>query len=248
MSFPNTTPKPEFCPSMFTPRSFLVLLIATLFYTCQNENPIKQDYEAIEKGSARLRETGIFVLDSLHSVIKWTAKSDDGQFVQGVIHPNVGTLLLEKERVVGGYWEGHWSKGEVKDHSPVLNPDKLMQILIDSNIRLGRNGGKKFRFEISQSNRQVVRTDFKVTQEDSTISRITHQFMGNLLFADSILYATLPVRLEIQPGAIKVDGSYKLNFNDFGVNWKPTKSNSTLSFRPPVLLDYSLVFQPFGNK
>lgn len=222
---------------------FYLLFLGLILASCQPENPVGAEYAAIEQASASLSGASVFILDSTKSEICWTATTPDGQFVKGKIHPNLGSLISEKERLLAGFWSGTWDKVSDITSSPTLQTSSWFKMLLDSNQQLGGFQGKKFHMELTQIGRQIIRSDYKTTPESEEQTGVTHQMQGNLTLADSVLYVTLPAQIKFSPGVISVSGNYSLNYNDFGIFSAFRNVKETAQFKPPVQIKYNLFFQ-----
>lgn len=225
-----------------TPRSLFYILFFATLASCQNENPVKQDYESIERGSAKLRGAQIFVLDSIESEINWVVSSADAKVLKGTLHPTVGSILVEKERILAGFWEGRLFSGILNEKPADFNPQAAIKTLKDSNRRLYRARANRFHFELAQVNRQIIRSDFKVSTESHSNESASHIFQGNLSVADSVLFASLPVNLNISQKRVQISGSYRLNYSDFGIYSKSPEKLEMSTFQPAAELKYKLIF------
>lgn len=222
---------------------FNLFLFAGIITGCRQENPVRAEYEAIEQASASLSGASVFILDSVQSKIAWTATTPDGQFVKGTIHPNLGSLISEKERLLAGFWSGNWDKVSDLTSLPTLDISAAFKTLLDSNKHLSGAQARKFHMELTQIGREIVRSDYKTTPESGEKLEITHQIQGNLNLADSILYITLPVQIQFKPDLILISGKYSLNYNDFGIFTAYRNKKETAQFKPPVHIQYQFIFR-----
>ncbi|HRH34063.1 MAG TPA: hypothetical protein PKY12_03350 [Catalimonadaceae bacterium] len=226
---------------MFT-RLIAVFSVFIALSSCQNENPVKQEYESIEMASSKISGARIFVLDSAQSEINWVISRPDAKVLKGVLHPRVGSILVEKERVLAGFWKGPLFESKLIEMPSGFDPQVALKALKDSNRRLNRTEANQFYFDLAQVNRQIIRSDYKVNSEVDSKERVSHIFQGNLDVADSVLYVSLPVFLEIGEKQVKISGRYRLNSSDFGVFSKPSGKNEMESFQPAAELNYRLIF------
>lgn len=223
-------------------RYFSFIIFCFALASCQNENPVKQEYESIEKGSAKLSGAQIFVLDSIESEINWVVSSADAKVLKGTLHPSVGSILVEKERILAGFWEGRLFSGSLIEKPADFEPEAAIKALKDSNQRLYRAKANRFHFDLAQVNRQILRSDFKVSNESNSKETASHIFQGNLSVADSVLFASLPVNLNISPKRIQISGTYRLNYSDFGIFSKSPEKLEMSTFQPAAELKYKLIF------
>lgn len=221
---------------------FPFLLFCLLFSSCTQENPVEKEYENIGHSSSKISGVSVFVLDSNASALNWIVARPDGKSIKGTLHPTIGSLLVEKERILAGFWEGNSFDGTDIVSSPGLDLSQLVRTLLDSNRKLRSSVGKKYHFELAQIGRQIIRSDYKVTVEMDSSQSITHIIQGNLQLADSSLSVTLPVFVQLGEKKCEIRGEYKLNYTDFGVNSGPKAHLNVQDFSTPVQVKYRLVF------
>ena len=232
------------CPRMYS-RIFILFSLATglgLFGACNRKQGVDQEYQQISEAASHLSRPRVYTLNSAQSEIVWEATGQNNRFLKGKFTPHIGSMVLENQLLVAGFWSGNLWQNQVFVERRNSIAENDWKALADSTPVLRSEAGKQMRFDISQVSRFVVRSDFRTGYQAGPDSAATHLLQGQLILADSTLPVQLPVKLTIGTKRIEIQGNYTLNYPDFGIGHQARMMEPKLIWNKSIPIKYRLVF------
>ena len=227
-------------------RSFLFFLGFAIAFlaACSQQGGTEEDYRQIEETSAALENSSVYVLDSHASWIEWKVQKTQGpHFLQGKLRLTKGSVVVEKGNVIAGFLESDVWKNANPDSVPSDYTLKDKALFCDSFPRACSPSGSRIRFDLEQSGRFVVRSEFRQDQDVKADSGLTHQYQFKLTLADSTLPTYCQVRQQVNEREVRVDGLYKLQVRDFGIFVRPRNPHYVPNWYTEIPMQMHLVFR-----
>jgi hypothetical protein len=226
----------------FNKPKLVLLLCLILPLACQHKPTLQEEYKVIQESASKLRNGKVFIVDSDSSYVEWKLKKEGSPDLTGRFKPSKGTLILENEQIVAGFFEGDLWDGNSFLTKTAFNLAKEKTALLDSFPKLNGEWGRIVRMDITQTGHNIARSDYHSISSFDTTSNLV--LLSNLTLADSLLPVTLPVKETLSTKRIELKGNFRLNARDFGVLIRPRNPNYKTPWSSEIPLSFHLVFRP----
>jgi hypothetical protein len=225
--------------------STLILFVSTFFVGCNQKQAVRDDYSLINEAASKLTDASVYVIDTDSSYVSWTINKNEGPALTGSFHPAKGSLVLEKGVIVAGFLEGDLWDNNKADPNNSIDFAKEKKAILDSFPRLQTKDGRNLRFDITQSGRSVLRSDFRLYTGLPEDSIPGYSFQVNMVLADSLLAVVLPFKQSASKSRFKLDCSHVINVQEFGVLSNPKNPSALSKWSPNIPLKFHLVFKKY---
>jgi len=225
--------------------AFFLLLVFT--YSCKEKNGIQEEYRQIAEATSKLSNGVFYIIDTDSSQVLWEVQNSTGQVLSGKITPEKGSLILEKERLVGGFIASSFKNIFILKNEMKLNPTKEKKKLLDSLPKLRSEKAKILRIDIEQSGRQIMNSGFREGINPGIDTSVTHILQVSVLFGDSIKNISLPATLIKKPNRITLNAKSSISYSEFGIQTGRYGSESSRAWNSWIPLKFHLVFKPYAH-
>jgi hypothetical protein len=211
---------------------------------CTQKQSLHEEYNQIGEAASKLEGAQVFILDADSSYVTWRSRNRKGTEASGKFRPSKGSLVIEDGGIVAGFLEGDLFSDVIPDANPTLNLEKEKKMLIDSFPVLQTARGRLIRFDITQSERIVDRSDFRQTIALQTDSIPGISLRCNLELADSLLAVSITSQQIRQKNKILLKGNHVLNAREFGLFSIGQNPSMVPLWTPEIPLVFHLIFSP----
>ncbi len=211
---------------------------------CRQENSLTEEYRELAKVTEKMKGSSFWVLDSTRSSIRFEANQSSSAMVSGKIPLHKGTLLMEKESVLAGFFEGKLSDCRVEENNSHLDMKAELKMLKDSLPVLFSRQGSRIRADLMQGGKQVQRTGYREPVVSGSGESCTHIFQVKWEFADSVLTIPLPATLKFEKKNTRFAAVADLGYQDFGLFYRRMPGGASV-WMPLIKCRIELVFKPF---
>lgn len=220
-----------------------VVLLWLALSACSHKKGIEDEYRELAQASKSLSDSQFFVVQPDSSVLEVfhpfleNANQPDSFSIQA------GSLITENEQIAAGFFSGNLQDGFRK--WPTDKKEAFIRLLTDSVPKTRGANGKTVRAEIVQCSRMVARSGFKEIQGDQAASTYAYQLQVMWTMADSTLPLSIPVNIRFEKTAVRLNGRFDFNPQDFGLPLKEGGKLGALKARPTITVQLKLKFSPF---
>ena len=222
-----------------------LILPLGILLSCESKHGLKEEYKQMAEATSRLSNGKMFVIDSDSSTLIWEVMNQAGQKISGQIQVQKGSVILEKDRLVAGFYSGDVQSGKLFINQTKMDPKTEWKIILDSLPKLRSESGKIFKIEIEQSGHKVIRSGFKEDMSHNLIDKSTHLLQVNLTLADSSRSISMPAKFEKRGQFYVLDAAVSLNHFDFGLLYNRHSTDPTKVWNSVVPVQFHLVFKPY---
>jgi hypothetical protein len=216
-----------------------------LLFSCEPKNTLQAEYKEMAEAASKLNHGSLMVLNTDSSKVDWEVSNQLGQKVSGKIKTEKGTLILEKERLVAGFFSGNLSSNTLIDNQLKSDINVEMKKILDSIPRIKTEKGKIIRLDIEQSSHQVLRSGFRESFMPGTDPSATHLFQVKITFADSTRSISLPAKLAKTGKNLVLDANLSINYMDYGVQFNRYATDPAKAWNSWIPVKLHLVFSPY---
>lgn len=227
-------------------RNFNLLFVGLSFLLlcgCNQKSGLKEEYDAINLAASKLPGSKVYIINPSASIFEWALTGDSGRVLTGSFSPEKGSLVLEEDRLVAGFWSANvWDKNKIniKQNVNILLETRA---IMDSTPKLKAVDNRTMKFELVQSGRNVLRSDYRSGVGFGIDTSATHILQGNLTIADSTVAVSLPINLKLGKGQVEIKGSFVVNYPDFGVGHRFQNHNPRLIWAKAIPVKFRLIFK-----
>ena len=226
----------------------LVFSSLILLYSCEPKNSLQAEYREMAEAASKLNHGSLLVINTDSSKVEWEIVNQQGQKVSGKIKTEKGTLILEKERLVAGFFTGSLVSNILKDNQLKYDINLEKKKLVDTIPKLKTEKGNLIRLDIEQSSHQVLRSGSKENFSPESDPAATHLFQVKITFADSTRSISLPAKLQKVGKNFILDASLSINYVDYGVQFNRFATNPAKAWNSWIPVKLHLLFSPYVNE
>ncbi len=221
--------------------SFLFFIL----FGCQQKSSLLEEYRELAKSSEKMDGTTFWIVDSTQSFIQFQVSQSADFALSGKIPIGKGTLLVEKERILAGFFEGKLSDCKIEENKKNIDLDKELKTLKDSLPRLFSKEGNIVRLDLVQGGKQIIRTGYREALPPGIDPNCTHMFQVKCEFADSVLTLPLASKINQEKNKIEFQASSNIGYQDFGVFYKRLPGGFSSIWMPQIPCQIKVVYKPF---
>jgi len=219
-----------------------------LLFSCEPKNTLQAEYREMAEAASKMNHGSLMVINPDSSKIEWEIVNQQGQKVSGKIKTEKGTLILEKERLVAGFFTGNLSSNALKDNQLKYDINQEKTKLFDTIPKFKTEKGSLIRLDIEQSSLQVVRPGFRENFSSASNPDATHLLQVKITFADSARSISLPAKLKKVGKNFNLDASLSMNYMDYGIYFNRFSTDPTKIWNSLIPVKLHLIFSPYTEE
>ncbi len=233
-------------PLHFIYKSWIICLLTSwVWYSCRPKDSLTEEYRELAKVTEKMKGSTFWIVDSSRSFIRFQASQSSAFVVSGKIPVNKGSLLVDKQSILAGFFDCPLSGCRVEEYPKNLDLDAELKMLRDSLPVLFSAPGNRIRVDMMQGGKQSIRTGYRESPAPGSDTSVTHLFQVKWEFADSVLTFSLPASLSIKKKTIDFKSSAGIGYPDYGIAYRRRPGGESPVWMPMISCRVELVFKPF---
>jgi len=222
-----------------------IFLSLILLFSCEPKNTIQAEYKEMAEAASKLNHGSLLIINTDSSSVEWEIVNQQSQKVSGKIKTEKGTLILEKDRLIAGFFTGNLAGNSLKDNQLKSDINLEKKKILDSLPKFRTEKGNLIRLDIEQSSHQVLRSGFRESFNSAADPSATHLLQVKITFADSTRSISLPAKLQKVGKNFIIDASLSINYVDYGVQYNRFATDPAKAWNSWIPVKLHLVFSPY---